>query len=1087
MAGLRLYTGNRLELLAEQLAAVLKQPLRSPMTSEIIVVQSPGMARWISLELAARLGICANVEYPFPNACIHTIIQRMLPDIPDATGFEKETLTWTILKLLPQVVHRPGFEILQKYVDAEESWLKFFQLAERIADTFDQYLLYRPEMICQWDAGHASHWQAELWRLILADNRGKFHRPALRNRLQEAMQHGIVNCDALPERVSVFGVSSLPVFHIDVLALIAQCVPVNLFLMNPCQQYWFDILSEREMARATNRLKKQGLTFNDLHYETGNNLLASMGAQSRDFFDAIYQLDFEEHAAFVPAENQSMLAHIQNDILNLIEADSSAPRRQIAAADTSIQFHSCHSPMREVEVLYDQLLAMFQADPSLKPRDILVMTPDIEAYAPTIQAVFDAPRDAAERIPFSIADRSMLRENQVMETFLALLDLCGSRFSVAQVLSILESPAVWKRFDLTEPDLDRIRHWVVQTRIRWGVDENHRRDMGVPDTFENTWKAGIQRLLLGYAMPGNDENLFAGILPFDDIEGKGAACLGDFLEFATTLFDRVDSLRQPRAPHDWAELLALILDEFFLEDTETRPQIQALRELLADLSEIPEEAGFTDLVDIQVIRHFLQRNSERRGFGYGFITGGVTFCALLPMRSIPASVICLIGMNNDLFPRQGAVLGFDLIAKNPRKGDRSQRTDDRFLFLETLLSARKKLYISYVGQSQQDNSARPPSVLVSELMDYIRTNFEMAGLPITEAISTRHRLQPFSPEYFTQGSRLFSFAHDNLETARASVSPKIKIPDFITDALPPPEDEWRTIAVRDLCDFFINPCRYLLTRRLGIEFQDDVVALEESEPFSMDALDAYQAAQFILEKKLARQTTEPLFTSTRARGRLPHGAVGECTFTKLRRDVESFARKVASHVQAESRPALEIQQDVGAFRLTGKIDSLFSDRLIHARFATLKPKDYIRLWIHHLLLNSLPAEGSPRESLLIGLKKNGHQLETLAYHFPALSPSHDLLQKLVEWYWAGMQRPIHFFPKSSLEYALRVAEEKSPQEALRWARKQWTTTEYFTGDQSDPAIQLCFGNQGADPLDAEFQLVSLDVFEPMVTNRSRVG
>ncbi|MFZ5519321.1 MAG: exodeoxyribonuclease V subunit gamma [Candidatus Zhuqueibacterota bacterium] len=1085
MAGLRLYSGNRLETLAEQLAAVLRQPLRSPLAREIIVVQSPGMSRWISLELAARLGVCANIGYQFPNECIHAIIQRMLPGIPDLTGFEKESLTWKILKLLPVVVHRPGFELLKKYVDREESGLKFFQLAERIADTFDQYLLYRPEMMCQWDAGHETHWQAELWRLVVAGSGGRLHRPVLRNRLREAIQRGKVICNELPERICVFGVASLPVFHIEILELISQCIPVNLFLMNPCRQYWFDILSEREKARVTNRMKSQGLPVTDLHLETGNSLLASMGALGRDFFDVIYQLDFEENSQFVAAEKQSLLAHIQNDILNLTEAEKGAPPRLVSATDLSIQIHSCHSPMREVEVLYDQLLAMFQTDPDLKPRDILVMTPDIEACAPYIQAVFDAPRDAAGRIPFSIADRSMLRENQVMETFLALLDLCGSRFSVAQVMSILESPAVWRRFDLTESDLDRIRHWVVQTRIRWGVDENYRRDMGLPATSENTWKAGLQRLLLGYAMPGRDENLFAGILPFDDIEGKVAACLGNFLEFAAKLFDRADSLRQPRAPHDWAELLALILDEFFLEDAETRAQIQTLRELIADLSKIPEEAGFTETVDIQVIRHFLKRSSERRGFGYGFITGGVTFCALLPMRSIPADIICLIGMNNELFPRQGALSGFDLIAKNPRKGDRSQRSDDRYLFLETILSARKKLYLSYVGQSLQDNSPRPPSVLVSELVDYIRANFETAGSSIVDAISYQHRLQPFSPAYFTKGSRLFSYAQDKLEAARASLSPKIKSADFITETLPPPEEEWRTVSVRDLCDFFFNPCRYLLTKRLGIEFRDDVVALEETEPFRMDALDEYQAAQFILEKNLARQTTEHLFTSARAQGHLPHGAVGECTFTNLRSDVELFARRLMRYVQAGSVPALDVHLEVGEFRLTGKIDALYPGEMIHARFATVKPKDYIRLWIHHLLLNAIAAEGYPRESRLIGLKEKERQPEMIVWLIPALTNGQELLQKLIDWYRAGLGRPLHFFPKSSWEYARRVHEGKSPQEALGSARKQWTTTEFFVGEQDDPAMQLCFGKRGVDPLDAEFQLVSLDVFEPFLRSGSK--
>lgn len=1082
MTGFRLYTSNQLEVLVEELADDLKTPLSSPLQKEVIVVQSLGMARWIAMELAAREGICANIDFPFPNNYIHSIFKKILPGVDDETGFEKEFLTWRILKLLPDVIHRPGFEILKKYVEGETSGLKFFQLAERIADTFDQYLLYRPQMIFRWEQGEENHWQAELWRLVVSGFEKKFHRAALRKQFMEALQSTPSNGADLPERISVFGISTLPQFHIDVLSLISRFTQVTLFLMNPCREFWFDIVSDRELSRTTNRSKWQNISTEALHLEKGNSLLASMGTLGRDFFDIIYQSDFEEYSNYIPPHKNELLFQIQYDILDLYEKKKENEKRIISPNDRSIQIHSCHSPMREIEVLHDQLLDLFQQNQDLNPRDILVMIPDIETYAPYIQAVFEKPYDDPRRIRFSIADRSIRKESQVIETFLSLLDLFGSRFGVAQVLSILESPPVWKKFDLAESDLETIRTWVRETRIRWGIDAAHRGELDLPATSENTWQAGLNRLLLGYAMPGRDENMFAGILPFDNIEGTETAVLGNFLEFAEKLFDRVTSLKQERTLKEWSEFLKAMLDEFFIEDSETQGQIQTLRQLLNDLVRFAGKSHFDERIDIHVIKHYLTRNSETRGFGFGFITGGVTFCAMLPMRSIPAKVICLVGMNNDLFPRQTPRLGFDLIARNPCKGDRSQRNDDRYLFLEALLSAREKLYISFVGQSIQDNSARPPSVLVSELEDYISDNFCLSDGKIRETINVKHRLQSFSPEYFKADSPLFSYAEDKLEAARTFLRPKTAPQLFLSQGLAEPEDDWKTLTIKDLCDFFFNPCRFLLSKRLGIQLEDEAVALDEKEPFSLESLDKYMLQQKILEKKLTQQNVEAIRSLARAEGQLPHGVVGECSYNNLRVEVESFASKATPYFQTAPLPAMNIDLEIDEFRIVGKIDPIYANGLIHFRYATIKPKDIIRLWIFHVLLNTVQAENYPRESSLIGLKLKSQKLDFTVWHVSALENGLNILQQLLRLYWQGLKQPLHFFPISSFEYARRVIGGQLPEDALRFARKNWEGDDWFAGERFEAYMGLCFGKE--DPLDEEFEKLSLEIFGEFLDNKS---
>ncbi|MCX5896406.1 MAG: exodeoxyribonuclease V subunit gamma, partial [Proteobacteria bacterium] len=473
-----LYTSNRLELLADKLAEVVSHPLPSPLMAETVVVQSPGMQQWISLQLARRLGIWANCRYPFPNTIINELFSAVIADIPDYDPFARELMTWRIMGMLPDCLDKPGFESIKNYLGDERGFLKTWQIARQIANIFDQYTVFRPDMICRWEAGDDDGWQAELWRLL---SRGlpSVHRPALRKAFFEALRntaHGTVA--KLPPRISVFGISALPHFHTEIFAAISELTDVNLFLMNPSQEYWAEIRSEYEMDRTLRREASAAVSADELHFEKGNSLLASMGRLGRDFLGMIIDYNPDVYACFAAPENDSLLHAIQSDILAMVDRgaahEEAAPRTAVAEdalrSDASLRIHSCHSPMREVEVLYDILLDLFNHDPDLEPRDILVMTPDIDTYAPFIRAIFESPSDESRRIPFSIADRHVQRESKTVGTFLALLDLMKGRFGAGRVLAVLECEDVLRRFNLQPQDMYLIHTWVRETRICWGID-----------------------------------------------------------------------------------------------------------------------------------------------------------------------------------------------------------------------------------------------------------------------------------------------------------------------------------------------------------------------------------------------------------------------------------------------------------------------------------------------------------------------------------------------------------------------------------------------------------------------------------------
>ncbi len=1081
---LNLYSSNRLEILVDELARVLRTPLASPLASEIIMVQSRGMERWVSLELARRHGVCANLRCPFPNRFIREVFRHFISDLPEENPFDPAGMTWRIMGLLPSCLEKDGFQVLRAYLADDAAGRKRLQLSRRIAEVFDQYLIFRPEMILGWEKGLESHWQAALWR-ELAGKGKQTHPAALLHEFLAKAESGRRPAD-LPERVSLFGISALPHFHLRVLEAVSRHMEVNLFLMNPCREYWADIVSDREMTRVAGRQKKKDAGPAELYLEKGNSLLASMGALGRDFFALIGELQPSvsgERELFADAEERSLLSAIQSDILNLRdrgpdENTEKAGKTPLGREDGSIRIHACHSPMREVEVLQDQLLSLFAADPGLRPRDVLVMTPDVGAYAPFIQAVFSLPGEDARWIPFSIADRGLRQEGPLADALLKILDVRGSRFGAAQVMDILESSAVRKKFSLAEDDLELLHHWVRETGIRWGIDAASRGELGLPPFGGNTWRAGLDRMLLGYALAaGGEGKMFRDILPYDRIEGSGTAVLGNFVEFAERLFAQAAMLGEARTLEDWAARLTGILDSFFAPEGGEEREDRVIRQTLRKLADMQALSGFSEKVDLDIARAWLKEALDREGFGAGFLAGGVTFCAMLPMRSIPFKVICLIGMNDAAYPRQDRAPGFDLMAWHPRPGDRSRRKDDRYLFLETLLSAREILYISYVGRSVQDNSPRPPSVLVSELLDYIEQGFafpEAAGDSgsVSDRIVTAHRLQAFSPAYFGKGN-LFSYSEENFRAARSALAERREKPEFISSPLPSPDDEWKTVDLNALCRFFGNPAGYLCNRRLQISLGEDPAVLDEAEPFGLNPLERYGLRSDLLAEGLRGAQLRELYPAFAASDRLPHGTPGTLAFNQLCEDLEGYLRQLLPLVEGGKREPLDIDLTVGGFRVTGRVEEIYAAGLLHYRPAKARGIDRLRSWIHHLVLNHLGL-GGRYPALLV--------CEDLACRYRPVAESGEYLNALLGYYWQGLLKPLHFFPRSSWVYAEKIRKGKSEDEGIKAARSQWEG--YEQGEKDDPYFRFCF--RGAEPLDSEFKTLAAAIFGPLFDYEEKV-
>ncbi len=1055
---LHVHSSNRMENLVAALVEIVKEPLVSPFEPEVIVVQSKGMQRWLAMEIARRIGVWANCSYPFPNSVVWQLFRRAFPELPDDSLFLPEVMTWRILEMLPGLLDREEFAPLRNYLAGDKGGLKRFQLAEKIADTFDQYTVFRPQMLLGWESGAEADWQAILWRELARPGR-EAHRGHLRQDFLLLAANGTLSRLGLPQRISVFGISYLPKYHLDILSAAAEFSNIHMFLLSPCRGFYE--VADRAEERTQRDVRREG-----------NPLLSSLGKLGRDFSDmvldtgkaAVAERDVHEE----PGEG-SLLAAIQSGIFKPDGSSVKKAVKPIAPDDFSVQIHSCHSPMREMEILYDNLLALMERERGLAPRDIVVMTPDIETYAPYISAVFESCQDPARKIPYSIADRSLASEGQIAGALLSLLALPGSRLPVTRVFDILESPPVSRRFGLDEAELETVRGWLEDTRVRWGMDERHRARLGLPAYREGSFEAGLDRLLLGYAMPDERGRMFSGVLPYDEMEGSRAQTLGRLAEFARKIASLAENLARPRTLDAWCEEVRALLNDFIETDEDTARELAAVAGVVERMGELAGKAGFTGEVDLDVVRSWLNSRLAQLEKGLGFMSGGVTFCAMLPMRSIPFRVVALVGMNDGTFPRQDRPPGFDLVARQPCLGDRSLRDEDRYLFLECILSARNYLYISYVGQSVRDNSEIPPSVLVSEFIDAVAGGFADERAALENRLVTRHRLQAFNPEYFSGRSRLFSYSEENCAALREARKDTGRSAAFLAAPLKAPDEDWKDVPLARLLRFYDNPSRFLLEHRLGIHLEETVAPLEDREAFSVGGLEEYDLKQEILETLLRGGDAKEALPVARSRGLLPPARHGEAAFSRIADEVASFSKRVRGEISPESLlEPLDFDLPIGEFRLVGRLDNMLHEHKIRYRCARLKAKDQIRTWIEHVILNACETKGYPRESLL--LMSDGEVI------FGRLEGATGILRILLDHYRLGLTTPLRFFPVSSMEYA----------RDLKWdvcrARKSWEGSSWSRAEKEDPYFRLCFGRE--DPFTTEFDQVARAVLGPLVLHRA---
>ena len=926
---------HRSEVLADTLTGWLRTHPLLPLESEVVLVQSNGMAEWIKIELARQGGVCAATRVELPSRFLWRTYRQVLgaANVPPDSPLDKLPMTWRLMALLPGCLQDPVFQPVAGFLRGDEPD-RLLQLASRLADLFDQYQIYRPDWLQDWAAGRnvlrkaAGHdelgedqlWQAELWRRVLAtldDSQRQATRPALHARALAHLQSGLPLASPVARRVSVFGMSHMPGHLLEMLAALAAHSQVLLAVPNPCQYHWGDIIDGREWLQAERRRHAYrgealaGLPLAQMHLHAPT-LLAAWGRQGRDFirqldaFDDLQaaqqvtqwpRLDFFDD---VPGEDGTrLLAQLQRRIRDLEPSSGGTPAQSLRKDDRSVTFSVAHSPVRELEVLHDQLLQWFHTSPEpLSPRDVVVMVPDIEVMAPAIRAVFGQyKRSDARFIPYDIADLGAQAISPLIHAVEWLLALPQQRSRMSELVELLEVPALAARFGLKDEHLPTLTRWMAGSGIRWGLSAEHRAGLGLGVCGDdNSALFGVQRMLMGYACGADpvDDGVSSGVSPYSEVGGLDAELAGSLAHLLQALIDWWQTCTQSATPAQWAEHCRAMLAALFKpRDDNDRNALAALDQALNDWVRACGEAGFAEAVPLAVARSAWLEALKTPRLEQRFRAGGVTFCTLMPMRAIPFKAVCLLGMNDGDYPRRSPRADFDLMGLPgmTRPGDRSRRDDDRQLMLEALLSARQVLYVSWSGRSVRDNSEQPPSVLVSQLRDEIDL---LWGKDTAKGLTTVHPLQPFSRAYFEAGSGLLTYAKEwraAQEVQRGDGASETGTPSSALALLPPlmaANEQAPIISLAQLARFLRKPVGAFFRERLQVHLEDERSELHDEELFGLGGLDLYQLLDHELQHVPADLSADELPSHAarvvqhlREAGALPLAGVGTLEAQKL--------------------------------------------------------------------------------------------------------------------------------------------------------------------------------------------------------------
>ncbi len=1093
MSGLHLHRAERADVLVEALAGVLRTPPADPLAPDLVAVPARGVERWLTQRLSHHLGaragpsagdgVCANVGFPAPSHLVAAAVAAGTGVDAADDPWAPTRLVWSVLDVLDACAGEPWCAVLTRHLaagGAAGSTSRRMAAAQHLTGLFTAYGEQRPAMLRAWftdsdsdsDSDGAGgvvptdlHWQVELWRRLRAHLDAA--SPAERIDQASAALRAEPDLVAMPSRLSLFGLTRLTRGQVAVVGALAAHRDVHLWLPHPSAVQWERAAGP--LADADEPPRRHAAPGPATGSATGSNrLLSSLGRDAREMRSLLVGtagsvISSDQHHPLPDAEPTTLLGRLQRDLRTdtappgppLPEHADKRPLHDLQ--DRSLQVHACHGRARQVEVLREVLLGLLAEDASLEPRDVLVMCPDIEAYAPLVSATFglapagEEPGAAAAVHPghglhVRLADRSLRQTNPLLAILARLLDLADSRLTASQVIDLIAQPPVRRRFRLEDDDLERIREWVQVAGVRWGLDAPHRAPWHLEGVAQNTWTAGLDRLLLGASMaddPG--EPRWVGLaLPLDDVDSADVDLAGRFAELIDRLEQALDGLTGTHPLADWLDALSGAVAALTAVSAAEEWQLAQVRRELAEVAESADGRAGTVALALGDVRALLADRLAGRPTRANFRTGNLTMCSMVPMRSVPHRVICLLGLDDGVFPRTAGVDGDDVLARDPLAGERDRRSEDRQLLLDAVLAAQEHLVVVYTGADERTNSVRATAVPLGEILDVVdatvRTHDQR---PARERVVVRHPLQPFDARNFEAGAlgaaRPFSFDRSALAGAVNATRRREPVGPFLTGALPAPE------AARDapldldaLIGFLEHPVRGFLRQRLGVTAAGESDELDDALTADLDGLDRWAIGDRWLRARLAGADEQACTQAEWRRGELPPGALGRRLLAEVREVSEAiFAAGAPDRIGPARSVDVAVSLPAGPV-LVGTVSGVHGDVVTRTVYSNLAAKHRIRAWVQLLAL----AAGRPErtwQATTVGRAARSPRRTVLTA--PRADVAVAALATLVELQATGLCEPLPLPLSASYAYAERRHLGESEPDAMAAAGPVWSKYE----------------------------------------------
>jgi exodeoxyribonuclease V gamma subunit len=1074
---MNVYIARRLGVLRDHLIARLQAAPLPPRDAEIIVVQSQGMRQWLTLAMADALGCAGSVELPFPARFVRSLSASVGMSPRDVDPFSRESMTWRVDALLRDVnLGDPQFAALSRYLGEGDDRMRF-GLAAQVAARFDDYQLFRHDLLEAWERGEHplssphERWQAALWRELCANGaeHGAEHGAHRLTRLLVHLREAAPGALSLPSRVSVFGVSSLPPRIIELLAAIARHTEVTVYAA---------LLPDHSALAET----------------TPHPLATAFGRQGQ----VLQRLLVAQGATIVSLTDQSasspdtLLARLQQELAGAGDrsADGSSALT-LAADDTSLRVHAAHGKLRELEIIRDQIGHAFVTDRTLKPHDVLLLVPDISDWAPLVQSVFGA-NDGAVTLPFTVADRRR-RDESVATAVLRLLSLEGGRLTHSEVFGVLEQPAIHTAAGLDEGQVEYLAQVTREANVRWGYDNEALERLALPAADMPTWRTGLDRLLVGQ-MAGAVPDMVLGVLPqAGDTVGDPAAMAALSL-WIDTLAATLQSWRQSRSIADWTTALSSFLDTMVQPTSaDERQGLNTVRIVTQALATTAEQAGYTALVPFNVVRDWLEHELADDSFGSGFLSGRVTVAALKPMRSVPFKLIAVAGLDDAAFPRRDRRPAFDLLSCEARDGDRHLRDDDRQLFLDLLMAAESRVVLTYSGNDPRDNAARAPSIVVDELLDHLdqRTNGSARA-----SLVVRHPLQAFSDRYVRiDDLRLISFSP---LVGKASGAAAAKGFPFFVDPVPDlVTDDVTEIVLRNLTGFWSNPSQWFCEQVLRLRLPDaGETDSPDSELHWLNKLKQGGVRADMLRAVMSgRRDAEWMQRQLVAVGKLPPGALGASWFTRL----ENEARPVIDALPEGTRTSAALTVVGTDWRITGAVEGVIKNARYVVRTGSFNAKHRIVAWVEHVVMCAAKQQGAEVPGTTVLLSPDSKKEKAIVESMIEMPDAIAILDGWISAMHDARRAPLPFFPNAAEAYrasmvhnakiAMNAKSKAKPQLPINKAAAAFTGNDFGApGDQTNPYLQLCFRDTLAfDTQRDAFETLTKMLFEASWSSRMVAG